>query len=87
MTDTTSEILQKQIEIFQSKSESARFRIGDDLNIFGREVLESSIRQDHPGINAVDLKVEVFRRCYHEFFSQEELSRIIISMRDYLERL
>ena len=86
MTDTTSEILTKQIEIFLMKSESERFRIGNDLNKFGRKVVESSIRQDHPGISQIDIKIEVFKRCYNDFYSPDELSRIILSMKNYLDK-
>jgi hypothetical protein len=85
MTDTTSEITAKQLEIMLLKSESERFRIGDELNSFGRKVLESSIRQEFPGISEIDLKIEVFRRCYVSFFSHDEIDRIIISMRMYLQ--
>ena len=85
MTDTTAEISHKQLEIFLMKSESERFRIGDALNAFGRKVLEGSIRQEHPGISEIDLKIAVFEKCYSSFFSAEELGRIIISMRVYLQ--
>ena len=83
MKDTASEMVFKQLEIFLSKSESERFRIGNDLNTFGRKVLESSIHEEHPGISEIDLKVEVFRRCYNDFYSPDELGRIIISMRNF----
>jgi hypothetical protein len=84
MKDTTSEIVDKQFEIFLSKSESERFRIGNELNMFGRKVLESSIHQEHPGISGIDLKIEFFKRCYSVFFPPDELSRIILSMRNFL---
>ena len=83
MTDTSPEIEQIQIEIMLSKSESERFRIGDELNAFGRKVLESSIRQKYPGISEIDLKTEVLKICYSSFYSPDELERIIQSMRDY----
>ncbi|TSA25970.1 MAG: hypothetical protein D4R67_08915 [Bacteroidetes bacterium] len=84
MTDTPAEIAKKQLEIFLSKSETERFQIGDELNKFGRNVVESSIRQGHPGISETDLKIEVFKRCYSTYFTPEELVRIIISMKEYL---
>jgi hypothetical protein len=84
MTDTTPEILHIQQEIFLSKSASERFRIGNDLNRFGRVVLESSIRQEHPGISGIDLKIAVFKRCYGDLYSQEEFDRIILAMKNYL---
>jgi hypothetical protein len=84
MTDTTFEITTKQLEILLSKSESERFRIGDELNTFGRKVVESLIRQNYPGISEIDVKIEVFKRCYSALYPPDELDRIVLSMRDYL---
>lgn len=86
MTDTNAEIASKQLEILLSKSESERFRIGDELNMFGRKILESSIRAEIPGISEIDLKIEVFKKCYSNFFSQDEMNRIIFSMREYFRQ-
>lgn len=83
MKDTTPEIEAKQLEIMLLKSESERFRIGEELNAFGRKVMESSILSEYPGISEIDLKIKVFKRCYSSFYSQEELDRIIHSMKDY----
>ena len=83
MTDTSPEIEQIQLKIMLSKSESERFRIGDELNAFGRKVLESSIRQEYPGISEIDLKIELFKRCYSLYYSADELKKIILSMKDY----
>jgi hypothetical protein len=84
MADTSKEISIKQLEIYLLKSESERFRISDELIFFGRKVLESSILKEHPDISGIDLKIEVFKRCYGDFYSNDELSRIIISMRNFL---
>jgi hypothetical protein len=83
MTDTGSEIANKQLEIMLSKSESERFRIGDELNEFGRKVLESSICQEYPGISEIELKIELFKRCYSLYYSNDELVKILLSMKDY----
>jgi hypothetical protein len=83
MKDTTSEIANKQLEIMLLKSESERFRIGDELNAFGRKVLESSILSENPGMSELDLKIEVFKRCYSSFYSLQELNRIIISIENF----
>ena len=83
MTDTPPETEKIQLEIMLSKSESERFRIGDELNAFGRKVLESSIRQKYPGISEIDLKAEVLKICYSSFYSPDEFERIIQSMRYY----
>jgi len=84
MTDTTEEAARKQFEILLSKTESERFRIGDELSSFGIRVLKSSIRNELPGISETELKIEVFRRCYQKDFSPEEMERILQSMRNYL---
>ena len=84
MSDTPDEILRKQIEILLSKSEEERFRIGDELASFGRKVLDSSIRHENPGISEIDLKTEIFKRCYSMYYSPEEMNLIIESMRAFL---
>jgi hypothetical protein len=84
MNDSTPDIIKKQMEIFLSKSESERFRIGNELNSFGRKVLESSLRNDHPGLSKIDLKIAVFKRCYAQFYSPEEFDRILFFMREFL---
>jgi hypothetical protein len=87
MTDTKPETATKQLEIMLLKSESERFRIGNELNAFGRKVLADSILRENPGISELDLKIEVFKRCYSSFYSKEELDHILISMREYHIRL
>ncbi len=84
MSDTTGEAARKQIEILLSKTEGERFRIGDELSSFGIRILESTIRNEIPGISETDLKTEVFRRCYMKDFSPEEMKLILESMRHYL---
>jgi hypothetical protein len=83
MKDSLPETIKSQLEIMMSKSESERFRIGDEFNKFGRKILENSIRQEHPGIPDTDVKIEVFKRCYSSYFSPDELQRILLSMREY----
>ncbi len=84
MANTAQNNWDKQLEILLLKSDSERFRIGEELNSFGRKILESSITQDYPGIPDADLKIEVFKRCYASSFSPENLDRIIRSMKEYL---
>jgi len=85
MSDTSDEISRIQIEILFSKSEEERFRIGDELTSFGRKVLESSIRIENPGISEIDLKTEVFKRCYTGAYSSDELNKIIASMQEFMQ--
>jgi len=81
--DTPNNILDKQREILFQKSIAERFLIGAEVIDFGRVVVESSIRRNHPTISKIDLKVEVFKRYYTSVFSTDELERIIQSMVKY----
>ncbi|MCD4795211.1 MAG: hypothetical protein K8R54_18405 [Bacteroidales bacterium] len=83
MLDTTDEIIQKQRKIIFSKTASERFIIGVELINFGRIVVESNIKQVTPDISEIDLKIAVFKRYYKNFFSNEELKKIINSMKNY----
>jgi hypothetical protein len=84
MSDTPDQISKIQLEIFLKKSEEERLKIGDEFSSFGRTIVESSIRNDKPEISEIELKIEVFKRCYSDFFSAEEMGRIVTSMREYL---
>jgi hypothetical protein len=83
MLDTSKEIMQKQREIFFSKTSNERFLIGAETIAFGRVMVESSIKQKDPGISAIDLKILVFKRYYQHVFSNDELEKIINSMKYY----
>lgn len=84
MTDTPPDIYIIQLELFLSKSDSERFQVCEDLIVFGRNIIESDIIQKNKSLSDVDLKVEVFKRCYANQFNPEELNRITGSMKQYL---
>lgn len=84
MNDTSSDIYKKQLEIFLQKTDEERFKIADELSAFGREILMSSIRENNPGISKLDLHLEVFRKCYADNFTADEMDRILKSMRSFL---
>ena len=83
MIDTTTEMMQKQREIFFSKTSNERFIIGAETIAFGRTIVESSIKQKYPEISELELKILVFKRCYENYFSKEEIEIIINSMKNY----
>ena len=85
MNDTTSEITDKQLEFFLSKSETERFRIGAELNLFGKRILENRVLFENPGISYSELKIEVFRQSYSTFFTEKEMEPIVLSMRKYFQ--
>ena len=83
MLDTTTEMVQKQREIFFLKTSNERFLIGAETIAFGRVMVESSIKQKEPEISELDLKISVFKRYYENFYSKNELEKIINSMKHY----
>jgi hypothetical protein len=85
MTDTSSDIQQKQREILLQKSPKERFLIGAELIDFGRVVLETNIRNMNPEWNDIEIKIEMFSRCYANCFTREELQRIIHSMKSHFD--
>lgn len=84
MTDTNPDIYIKQLEIFLSKSDSERFQVCEDLMLIGRKIIESDIIQKNKNISYIDLKIEVFKRCYANQYNEEELIRITDLMKQYL---
>lgn len=84
MTDTPPDIYKQQLQLFLSKTDDERIMVVEDLMQFGRRIVESSIIQENKNLSDIDLKVEVFRRCYADQFTTEELDRITDSMKDYL---
>ncbi len=83
MLDTTTEMVQKQREIFFSKTSNERFLIGAETIVFGRIMVESSIKQKDPKISELELKIQVFKRYYDSIYSNDELEKIINSMKYY----
>lgn len=87
MHDTTTEMLQKQREIFFAKSSKERFLIASDLINFGRLMLENSIKQKFPKISELDLKIKSFKRYYEKSFNKKEFDKIILAMKQYHHNL
>jgi len=83
MPDTTSEMQNRQREIFQRKTISERFLLGAELISFGRKVVEGNIRQNNPDLNDLDLKIAVIKRYYGNVFSESEMDAIIQSVKNF----
>lgn len=83
MLDTTNEMVQKQREIFFSKTSNERFLIGAETIAFGRVMVESSIKQKEPNISELDLKINVIKRYYEDIYTKDEFEKIINSMKYY----
>lgn len=85
MRDTPDHIVQMQRDILHSKMPAERFEIGLDLIYLSRLMVESSINKEKPGISESDMKIEVFKRCYRGFFSEDEFENVLKSMADFFK--
>jgi hypothetical protein len=60
-----------------------RFALGAELFELGRDIVIKDIKRKNPGIGEIDLKIEVFKRCYKNELSAGFMEAAIISMRNY----
>ena len=84
MLDTKPDMQQKQREIILSKTPQERFLIGAETIDFGRTLVESSIIQNEPNISELDLKIRMLQRYYSDFYSTDEMGKIITSLKKYV---
>ena len=77
MNDTSPEAKAKQFEIIFSKTEAERFKMGLEMMEEVRLIVLEGIRQQHPGISEVNLKIEFFKRYYTNDFTQDQSADII----------
>lgn len=87
MQDTSREMQQKQLEIFFAKSAKEKFLIGDQTIEFSRMMLERSIKIKNRNMSEIDLKIEVFIRCYDKIIGKSEMKKIIDSMKNYFAQI
>ena len=78
--------MEKQREIFNRKTPNERSKIAAEFIDFGHQVLVNSIRTQHLNISEAELKVEVFKRLYSTYFSQNELITIIGELENYWKK-
>lgn len=83
MNDTTIEMRKKQLEIIFSKTPKERFMLGVEIINSVRTIVENSIKLENPGISEIELKIAVFKRYYSKDFSENELNKIILNMKEY----
>ena len=76
MTDTPDFIRKKQIEIFLSKSETDKWRLGMGMIDEVWHSVKKSISIEKPHLSQAELMVELFRRYYRNDFTALELNTI-----------
>jgi len=82
MQDTPANIVRMQKEIFMSKSPGERLRICLQMTDFARTLTETKIKAKTPDITASSLKAEVFKLFYKDYFSEKDLAKIALWLKN-----
>ena len=83
MTDTPEFIRKKQIEIFLSKSEDERWRLGFSMIDEVWHSIKAKILADNPHFTKAELMVALFKWYYRNDFSAVQLNDIALKMHQY----
>lgn len=86
MTDTTGFIRKKQIEIFLSKSDADKWRLGLGAIDEVWYSIKNTITLENPHLSQAELMVELFKRYYKNDFSTSELNKISQKMLLYHQK-
>lgn len=77
MTDTPEYIFNKQFEIFFSKPLKERLLMNFEMTEFVREATRRRIKRNHPEYSELDIKIEMFKQFYSDYFSVQQLNSIV----------
>jgi hypothetical protein len=80
MNDTPALVDQLYRDLLLSRSPSERVRMACSMHAAARDLIRAGIPDD-AWQTPEDLRLEVFRRFYHEDFTPEEMDRIVAGLR------
>ena len=83
MNDTSPKMRNKQLEIIYSKTSAERAMMGVDMIDSVKQIVSNSIRNKHPELSELELKIAVFKRYYQNDFTPEQMEKITESMREF----
>lgn len=82
MTDTSLEIQKKMSAMYAQLSDEQKLLKCSSLFSSAKTVAESVIKEKHPNIHGVDLRIAVFRWLYRSAMSESALDDIARHLRD-----
>ncbi|MCP4263757.1 MAG: hypothetical protein GY774_40550 [Planctomycetes bacterium] len=77
MNDTNPEMAVRFRELMMSKTGQERLLMGCSMYDTAKEIVRSSIYNNHPGITEADMRREIFLRFYGQEFSRAEREKLI----------
>lgn len=75
--DTSPEIAAQFHRLMKMRSDEERFLMGCSMYGTARQIVESSIRSERPGITPEELKREVFLRFYGQELAEAVKAKIL----------
>ncbi|MEL6254772.1 MAG: hypothetical protein AAFR87_22360 [Bacteroidota bacterium] len=82
MLDSTPKILQKQFEIYQSKSQEDKISMLVDMMEYSINQTMDVLRKWYPEKSPIELKVEFFKHYYKDDFGQKAMDRMLEKIRN-----
>jgi len=80
MNDTHPEMEVRFRNLMMSKTGQQRLLMGCSMYDTAKEIVRSSIYNDHPGITEADMRREIFLRFYRQDFSKTEREKLISAL-------
>jgi len=77
MNDTVSEVEKHFRKLIKNKSPQERLIMGSSMFDASKEIVQSSIKSQNPGINKKDLAIATFDRIYGREFDENTRKKII----------
>jgi hypothetical protein len=77
MKDTRPEVAAQFRNLMKAKSNEQRLLMGCSMFDTAKQIVQSSIYSQHPGITPEEMKIEIFLRFYGQDFSQADKDKIL----------
>jgi len=86
MNDTPLHIAKIQYEIHISKPISERIMGAFDLSELSRRILYNQLKQKYTELSDAELRIELFKICYRDYFDEAKMQNITSHMLISLQR-
>jgi hypothetical protein len=80
MNDTHPDVDDKYRNLIMSKTGQERLLMGCSMFDAAKEIVRSSIYNNHPGISEAGMRKEIFLRFYGQEFCQLEKEKMILAL-------
>jgi hypothetical protein len=80
--DTPAEVEKIYHDLLMGRSVTERVRMACSMHATAKAIIRAGI-PDNAWETEADLRIEVFRRFYHEDFTEQEMDRIVVGLRSH----